>query len=81
MGVMIASGKGVWHERGRRELWGTTRMFCLLIQVVTVCIYTFVKAHQEIALRVVHITVQIMSGKSFVFKGKKKLIRLWLSVP
>ena len=51
-------------------------MFCLLIQVVTVCIYTFVKAHQEIALRVVHITVQIMSGKSFVFKGKKKLIRL-----
>lgn len=46
-------------------------MFYLLIQVVTVCIHTFVKVHQEIALRLVHIIVQIISGKSFVFKGKK----------
>ena len=44
---------------------------CLLIRVVITCTHTFVEIHQAIFLRLVHIIVQIISGKSFVFKGRK----------
>ena len=35
------------------------------------CTHTFIEIHQTIFLRLVHIIVQIISGKSFVFRGKK----------
>ena len=66
--VVIAWRKGRgWHRRGALG----DGEHALFIDLGGNCTHTFIEIRQTIFLRLVHIIVQIISGTSFVFRGKK----------